>query len=263
MFKLLYDATQPGQSDFVNKILRGMGIVHQWDDHDSGWDNIDKTYSGWDLAYQAFREYVPMYDTRALPPAIWQPFSYAQVDFFVLDNRSQRNNEYEIDNANKSMLDGNHLGTRGELAWLEQGLLASTATWKVIFSSVVTNQSTRFVDGWAGYQTEWNNLKSFIQKNNIKNIVIISADLHFGGIDKGTASGLPEMLVGNVNIVQAPGQTCAAGNVGSWSEGTYVNPTGSCRQYGVVTVTTAPDQLLLQIKDENGNLKVSYTLNAN
>jgi hypothetical protein len=70
------------------------------------------------------------------------------------------------------------------------------------------------------------------------------------------------MLVGNVNIVTPSGQTCATGNIGQWSQGTYVNPTGSCRQYGVVTVTTNPDQVLLQIKDENGNLKVSYTVNA-
>jgi alkaline phosphatase D len=262
MFKLLYDPTKPGQADFVNKVLRGTAIVHQWDDHDAGWDNIDKTYSGWSLAYQVFREYMPMYDTPALPPAIWQPFSYAQVDFFVLDNRSQRNNEYEIDNANKSMLDGNHLGPQGELAWLENGLLSSTATWKIIFSSVVANQTTRFVDGWAGYQTEWNSLKGFIRKNNIKNVVILSADLHFGGIDNGGASGLPEMLVGNVNIVQAKGATCRAGNVGTWSVGTYYNDNGSCRQYGVVTVTTNPDQLLLQIKDENANVKISYTLSA-
>src|SRR5262249_53282302 len=61
MFKLLYNPASVGLADFVNRILRGMPIVHQWDDHDAGIDNIDKTYSGWNLSYQAFREYVPMY----------------------------------------------------------------------------------------------------------------------------------------------------------------------------------------------------------
>jgi alkaline phosphatase D len=155
-----------------------------------------------------------MYSTPALPPAIYQPFSYGQVDFFVLDCRSQRNNEYEVDDAHKSMLDGNHLGKQGELYWLEQGLLSSTAVWKIVFTSVVTNQSTRFVDGWAGYQTEWNTIRAFINNNHIKNVVFIAGDLHFGGIDSGAGSGFPEMLVGNVNIVITPGQA-AAGSTGS------------------------------------------------
>jgi phosphodiesterase/alkaline phosphatase D-like protein len=36
------------------------------------------------------------------------------------------------------MLDGNNLGLFGQLAWLENGLINSTARWKIIFSSVVT-----------------------------------------------------------------------------------------------------------------------------
>ena len=262
MFKTLYDPTQAGLADFVNLILRGMPIAHQWDDHDSGPDNDSKTYNGWNLSYQVFREYVPMYNTPALPPAVYQKFNYAQVDFFSLDNRSQRNDEYEIDNQHKSMLDGNHLGPNGELAWLKNGLLSSTATWKVVLSSVVTNPTTRFTDGWAGYQTEWNALRGFIQKNNIKNVVVLAGDLHFGGIDNGVASGLPEMLVGNVNIDTGT-STCRAGNVGKWSEGTYYNDQGPCYQYGLVQVLTNPDRLVLQDKDAQGNVRVSYTLNAN
>jgi alkaline phosphatase D len=262
MFKALYNPNSVGMSDFVNKILRAFPIAHQWDDHDSGIDNLDKTYSGWSLTYQAFHEYVPSYDTPAPPPGIWQKFSYAQADLFVLDNRSQRDNEYNVDGVDKSMLDGRHLGPAGELAWLESSLLSSQATWKFVLSSVVTNPSTRFEDGWAGYQTEWALLKTFLKRNNIKNVIILAGDLHFGGIDNGTQSGLPEMLVGNVNIDSGT-NTCAAGLIGKWSEGTYYNSAGSCRQYGVITVATNPDQVLLQVKDENGNQRISYSLSAN
>jgi alkaline phosphatase D len=261
MFKLLYDPTSVGLADFVSDILRAMPIAHQWDDHDSGIDNLDKTYSGWNLTYQAFREYVPIYQTPAPAPGIWQRFSYAQADFFVLDNRSQRDNEYEVDGPDKSMLDGRHLGPASEEAWLKNGLLSSRAKWKFILSSVVTNPTTRFEDGWAGYQTEWGAIRKFIEQKSIKNVIVLSGDLHFGGIDNGTRSGLPEMLVGNVNIEDGT-STCAAGLIGKWSEGTYYNPTGSCRQYGVISISTNPDRVLLQVKDENGNVRISYALTA-
>ena len=264
MFKDLFNPQSIGNTDFVNKILRQFAIAHQWDDHDSGPDNVDKTYRDWNLAYQAFRAYVPMYDSPAPPGSygIWQKFSYGQADFFIMDDRSQRNNEYDVDGANKSMLDGNHLGPTGQLAWLKDNLLSSQATWKILFSGLTTNPTTRMPDGWAGYQTEWNALRSFILRHHIKNVLFITGDLHYGGIDNGAASGFPEMMVGNVDIVTASGSPCSTGVVGAYSEGVYVNTSGSCRQYGVVTVMTNPDQVLLQIKDENANVKISYTLDA-
>jgi len=264
MFKLLYDPTQSGLADFVNKILRGMAIVHCWDDHDSGPDNNSKTYSGWNWAYQVFREYVPMYDTPAPPPAIYQSFSYGQVDFWATDMRTQRNDEYEVDGPHKSMLNANRLGSQSELAWLENGLLKSSATWKIIISSDgVTNPTVRYPDLWAGYQTEWLALKNFIKSRQIKNVVFLTNDLHFGAIDDGAASGFPEMTVGAANILVAPGSSCRASAVGKWDVGTYYNDNGPCYQYGVITVSTNPDQLLLQIKDDQGNVRVSYTVNAN
>ena len=143
MFKSLYDPNTPHMSGFVPLILQKMPIAHQWDDHDSGRNNDDKTYVNWSLSQQVFQEYVPTYPLPSVTPGIWQKFSYAQVDFFVLDCRSQRDNENDPDDSNKSMLDGNNLGATGQLQWLKDGLLASSATWKVIFTSVVTNQTTK------------------------------------------------------------------------------------------------------------------------
>src|SRR4030095_2934365 len=151
MFHDLYDSNAPFMSDFVPLILRQFPIIHQWDDHDSGLNNLDKNYPNWNLTQQAFQENIPTYTLPSVSPGIWQKFSYAQVDCFVLDCRSQRDPENDPDDANKSMLDGNNLGATGELRWLENGLLSSTAVWKIIFSSVVTNTSTKFPDAWGGY----------------------------------------------------------------------------------------------------------------
>jgi alkaline phosphatase D len=240
--------------DFVNLILRKIPIIHQWDDHDSGANGADKTYPNWTLSQQVFQEYVPGYPLPSVTPGIWQQFSYAQADFFVLDCRSQRDVATDPDDADKSMLDGNNLGATGELQWLENGLLASTAQWKIIFTSVVTNPTTKFPDDWAGYQTEWNALKGFITTNNIQGIVFISGDLHLGAIDNGVAAGFPEMCVSPPNGLGG----CPTGLHGTWSEGFYRDST--CRGYGLVTISSNPDQLILEVADEFGNSKISYTL---
>jgi len=253
MFKDLYDANTPYMADFVNLILQQTPIIHQWDDHDAGMDDVDKTYADWNLTQEVFEEYVPRYPLLPVTLGIWQKFSYAQADFFVLDCRSQRDPKTDPDDMNKSMLDGNDLGTAGQLQWLEDGLLSSTARWKIIFTSVVINPMTKCPDGWCGYQTEWNSLKNFINTNNIQGVVFISGDLHIGGIDNGINAGFPELCVVQANGVG----NCPTNRFGLWSEGYYI---GNCTGYGLVKILQNPDRLILQVKDEYGNLQIAYTV---
>jgi alkaline phosphatase D len=253
MFHDLYNAGDPYMGEFVNLILRKFPIVHQWDDHDAGDNNVDRTYANWSLTQQVFQEYVPTYPLPAVTPGIWQKFNYAQADFFVLDCRSQRDPEKDRDDSTKSMLDGNNLGSRGQLQWLENGLLASTARWKVIFTSVVTNFTTKFPDGWSGYQTEWDVLRNYIHSNNIQGVFFISGDLHLGAIDNGTLTGFPEMCVEQPN-----GEGfCPTFNHGSWSEGYYDDR--SCKGFSLVTFATNPDKVTLQVLDQFGDTKISYS----
>src|SRR5262249_38795908 len=152
------------------------------------------------------------------------------------------------------MLDGNDLGASGELQWLKDGLLASTARWKVIFTSVITNPTTKFPDGWAGYQTEWNSLKDYINSNNIQGVVFVSGDLHLGAIDNGSAAGFPEMCVSQPNGAG----NCPTALPGVWSQGYYNDVT--CKGFSLVTITTNPDQLTFIVADEFGHTQISYTL---
>ncbi len=258
MFKELYDPAQVLMSNFVPLILEKMPIIHQWDDHDAGLNNIDKTYAQWGLSQQVFEEYVPTYPLPAVKPGIWQRFSYAQMEGFVLDCRSQRDVSGDPDDATKSMLDGNDLGAMGQLEWLKSGLLNSTAQWKVIFTSVIVNPTTKFPDGWGGYQTEWNDLKNFILSNNIQGVVFISGDLHLGAIDDGTRSGFPEMCIPQPNSLKS-NPPCSSDGTGIWSEGYFENP---CSGYGRVSVLQNPDRLVLESVDESGTTRLSYTVAA-
>ncbi|HKG02077.1 MAG TPA: alkaline phosphatase D family protein, partial [Conexibacter sp.] len=79
---------------------------------------------------------------------------------------------------------------REQLAWLEHGLAASDARWKVIVSSVPMSIPTGFPptngrDGWAnfdqdtGFEHELLAILRFMESHGIRNTVWITTDVHF------------------------------------------------------------------------------------
>lgn len=257
LYKQLYDpATSPSISDFVNLILRHYPIAHMWDDHDYGMNNGDKTYPLKAMSFQVLQEYFPLYPVTAYGD--WQKFSYAQADFFLLDSRSQRDPNQTPDGPDKSMLDGDNLGTQGQWIWLTKGLRGSTATWKFILTPVIFNTTTKGLDGWGSFRYERKRLIRFIRDNQIKGVIFISGDLHAGGIDNGIHSTFPEMVNNGPN---GPGCVSTSGTIGKWSEGSYGDNSGApCNGYGVITVRTNPDRVRLQVKDRSGRTRVKYTV---
>jgi alkaline phosphatase D len=203
------------------------------------------------------------------PHGCWQKFSYGQADFFILDTRSQRDPKDTPDGPNKSLLDGDEFGDEGQWRWLENGLLNSTAKWKFIFSGSPFNPTTKKRDAWYGYPDERDRLIELIRSNGIQGIVIISGDIHAGGIDDGTNAGLPEIVVPAANT-----KGClTASYIGNWSHGFYSSVESGrnktedeppCPGYGVVSVMTDPDRILMQVKNDEGEteLEMLYSLNA-
>jgi alkaline phosphatase D len=83
---------------------------------------------------------------------------------------------------------------RDQLRWLEQSLLNSTATWKVISADVPTTIPNCFnkqlgCDNWATNGTsstfkktftrERSEFLRFLDDHNIKNVVVVATDVHF------------------------------------------------------------------------------------
>ena len=77
-----------------------------------------------------------------------------------------------------------------------------------------------------------------------------------GAIDNGIQAGFPELCVVQANGVAGD---CPTGRLGVWSEGYY---RGNCTGYGLVTILKNPDRLILQVKDEYGNLQISYSVSG-
>lgn len=253
-----HDSPQGPYNEFVDKILSHFALVHFWDDHDIGRNNADKNYFFKRQALRVLKRSFPTYPLRG--KGDWQSFSYGQADFFVLDARSQRDSRFDPEGPTKSLLDGNDLGTKGQRAWLKHGLKTSQARWKIIFSPVVFNPTLHKLDAWSSYRTEHDALVRFINRNHIQGVILLSGDAHGGAIDDGTNAGLPEMLVPGPNMMRS---CFTVHQIGSWTHGVYgtIANTG-CRGYGLVRISTNPDRALLQVKDENGLVKLEMELAA-
>lgn len=173
----------------------------QWDDHEirnnwyPGQILDDDRYQVKDVdvlaarARKAFLEYQPIRLAPDDPERIYRSFRYGpMLDIFMLDERSYRgpNTENRPYVASKETA---FIGS-AQVHWLKQQLLTSIATWKVIASDmpiglIVPDGPTAFEnvangDGPAlGRELEFADLFQFIQQNNIRNVVWLTADVHY------------------------------------------------------------------------------------
>lgn len=226
------------------------------DDHDYGINNANKSYPYKDLGVQVYKEYTPYYPFAG-PGGIYQSFTYGDVQFWLLDTRYSRDEQTVPDGPDKSMLDGDNLGAAGQWAWLTRGLVESPARWKIVLSPSVFNPTVQKHDAWRSYHYEAQRLLDWVGAHDLRNVLVVSSDSHFGGIDDGTHSGLPEMLVPSAN---APKCSATSGPLGTWSSGVYgqVAPYPSCEGYGILQISGGAAAIArLQVKNEHGKIMLS------
>ena len=175
-----------------------------WDDHE-----VENDYTG-DLsqddaptaqwlarraaAYQAYYEHMPL---RLQPPdsadyKIYRAFQWGDLaEFFLLDTRQYRSDQNCLNEPGAGCegwldYDGTVLGEEQE-GWLTDGLAMSGAVWKlitqqIVFSNVDFNGSLVNFDQWDGYPKARQRLLDFITTEPIENLVVLSGDIHLGGL---------------------------------------------------------------------------------
>jgi len=155
-----------------------------WDDHDfttnDGWGGPKINEPAW--KFPVWRLFCnnwnnPYYGGGENQPGCWFDFSIGDVDFFMLDGRYYR---MKPKGDNPSMLGP------VQKEWLLKKVKASTATFKVLASPVSwafgTKPGSR--DTWEGYKLEREDIFSFLEKNRIDGVILISADRHRSDIWK-------------------------------------------------------------------------------
>ena len=148
-----------------------------WDDHDCGIDDIwlgpHRDRPAWKPgALKLFKQNWnnPSYGSRTWP-GCWVRFAIGDVDFFMLDCRYYRTNPFA---PTRTMLGPE------QKKWLLNGLARSTATFKVLVSSVAWAHGLKpgSRDGWDGYSEEREEIFSLIETNRIGGVLLLSADRH-------------------------------------------------------------------------------------
>ncbi len=175
----------------------------QWDDHETrnNWfpgqmltDDDRYTVKSCDLlsvrAKQAFMEYMPIRFTPGAPEQIYRSFNYGpSLEIFMLDERSYRGPNTP-NRQTEASEETTFLGNI-QVRWLKNKLQNSKATWKVIASDmpiglVIPDGKSGNFENFAngdgpplGREIELADLLRFIKKNNIPNVVWLTADVHY------------------------------------------------------------------------------------
>lgn len=167
-------------------------MLAQWDDHEvtNDWSpagTVDETGYAEDgssllvaRARRAFHEFMPM---RAMPERdgrVYRKVPYGPLlDVFLIDMRSYRDSTVNKGDDHDTCILG-----KAQLAWLKRALLASNATWKVIAADmpigVVSEDAIALGDGSPERREhEIADLLSFIKRAGVRNIVWLTADMHY------------------------------------------------------------------------------------
>lgn len=191
------------------KFMAEVPFLVQWDDHEvrNNWypgqviGAAEKRYQERALSVLAARARQAMFEYNAFridandPQRIYRAFNYGPLlEVFMLDERSYRGaNSPNRQTSNTP--DAAFLGAE-QMRWIKQSLLRSRSTWKVITSdmpiSIVVPDLNPDVppgtfEAWAnadngmpsGRELELAELLRFIKRHDIKNVVWVTADVHY------------------------------------------------------------------------------------
>jgi alkaline phosphatase D len=126
------------------------------------------------LGVRAWHELFPA--RPAASEGLYRRISAGAVDLFVLDTRFFRDANADPDDAGKTMLGA------AQLAWLQAELLASTAPWKIVATSVPLRYGTTGSDHWEGFTIERSALFSFLTTNAISGVFFLAGDQHWSAV---------------------------------------------------------------------------------
>jgi len=172
-------------AEALRRFLDSVPVYVIWDDHEVRNDFAGPFDSQMPAGRQALREYWPIRVAPDDPHRLYRTVrAGADLELFILDTRQYRSRNADQDGPAKTML-----GER-QLQWLLKGLTESTATWKVIVSSVPFSilkggGGVSGYDGWAGgpggqgFERERQVIVDTIIGRQVKNVVFLAGDVHY------------------------------------------------------------------------------------
>ncbi len=250
-------------AEALQRFLKTVPVYVIWDDHE-----VRNNFSGpfdeqMPAGRQALREYWPIASPEEDPHRMYRSVRYgADLELFILDTRQYRSRNEDRDGPFKTML-GN-----AQLQWLLDGLRASTATWKVIATSIPLSieKAGPGNDGWGrepggtGFGRERQVIVDTILNHKIKNVVFPAGDVHWVQAnaydpDRDGVIDFHEYMVGPLSA--RPGRLTAASD--ELHPMRLVNESGY-QNFGLVHVTK--DAFEVTVIDEAENKRFSHVVPA-
>jgi hypothetical protein len=240
-------------------LFRGVALAYVWDDHDFTGDDSNGSAVGAATARSVYREYVPHYPINVTGGTIAQAFTVGRVRVIMSDLHSASAGAAAAESAAKSRLGS------AQKAWFKQELIAARDAGFPLILWVSTSPwidpAQLGVDTWAGFATERTELANFIKDNRIKNLAMLSGDMHALAYDDGANS---DYAVGGgaplVVLHAAPLTRLGAPKGGPYTAG----PLPGNLQYGLLDVTD-PGSASVQVRfsgkriDEGAKLTFPFT----
>ena len=186
-------------------------FITVWDDHETadnsykdGANNHNEGEGEWSerkaQAIQAYFEWMPIRPPTASEDSIYRSFRYGDLaDFVMLDTRIEGRIK-QLDNpADPARTDARDLLGQAQKEWFKNKLATAQNTWKIVGQQVMfaqlqlleiqrllpgvpTNDFSPLVavnmDQWDGYPSEREEILDFVDENAIKNMVVLTGDIH-------------------------------------------------------------------------------------
>jgi phosphodiesterase/alkaline phosphatase D-like protein len=165
---------------------RQLPFAYTWDDHDFCGNASHGQSPGCAAACMAYDIGIPHYPLAGSGGLIYQVFTVGRVRFVLTDTRAARSRLNDPDGPAKTMLGA------AQKQWLKDELRASkdryvlvvwvnSAPWLGGTADIDGNE-----DGWANYQTERAELGGFVEREGLRNILMLCADAHMIALDDGS-----------------------------------------------------------------------------
>lgn len=168
----LHRYTHARSAPELQRLLRSTHHYAIWDDHDFGPNDADGSFVGADMALRAFDLFWPNPEGRAPGVGgITTSFSYADVDFFLLDDRTFRVPP-DVRTATPTLLG------EAQIDWLIRALRYSDATFKVVALGGQFLNTGEVFENYATFTEERQRLLDRLDKEGFKNVVFLTGDRH-------------------------------------------------------------------------------------
>jgi alkaline phosphatase D len=161
-----------------------LGSVHHyaiWDDHDYGPNDADRSYRDKEMARDVFRLFWgnPAYGVpgREGTRGVNYRFTWADVEFFLLDNRWNRSPNMRI--GGKRQVLGEE-----QIEWLLDSLASSNAAFKIVVMGGQVLNPARVAETYANYPEEREELLRRLAVERVRGVFFLTGDRHFTDLTK-------------------------------------------------------------------------------